>query len=239
MAYFTIENQNEISAKGPVGKFFSKKSLEEIMKITGAKVGDSIFFACDKIKEVEKISSLARDKIAQDLDLIDKNSFAFCWIVDYPMFELDEITKKIKFSHNPFSMPQGEIKKIPFDKPLNIKAYQYDIVCNGIELSSGAIRNHMPELMYKLFSIAGYNKNDVNEKFSGMINALSYGAPPHGGIAPGLDRIVMLLANEKNIREVIMFPMNQNAEDMLMGAPSDVSNEQLKELNIKKIEKKK
>ena len=155
------------------------------------------------------------------------------------MFEIDELSKKIKFSHNPFSMPQGDIKKIDFEKPLSIKAYQYDIVCNGTELSSGAIRNHIPELMYKLFSIAGYEKKQVDEKFSGMINALSYGAPPHGGIAPGLDRIIMLLANEKNIREVTMFPMNQNAEDLLMGAPSAVSNEQLKELNIKTLDKKK
>ncbi len=231
LAYFTIENQNEISAKGPVGKFFSKKSLEEIMKITGADVGDSIFFACGKIKEVEKISSLARDKIAEDLNLIDKDSFAFCWIVDYPMFEVDE-NNKIKFSHNPFSMPQGNIEKIDFKKPLNIKAYQYDIVCNGIELSSGAIRNHIPELMYKLFSLAGYDKKQVDDKFSGMINALSYGAPPHGGIAPGIDRIVMLLADEKNIREVTMFPMNQNAQDLMMNAPSEVSENQLKELNL-------
>ena len=148
------------------------------------------------------------------------------------MFEKDEITNKIEFSHNPFSMPQGEINKINFDKPLEILAYQYDIVCNGIELSSGAIRNHIPDLMYKLFSIAGYKKEDVDKKFSGMINALSYGAPPHGGIAPGIDRIVMLLANEKNIREVTMFPMNQNAQDLMMNAPSDVSDKQLKELNL-------
>ena len=148
------------------------------------------------------------------------------------MFELDEVTKKIKFSHNPFSMPQGDISKINFEKPLDILAYQYDIVCNGIELSSGAIRNHIPELMYKLFSISGYSKQDVDQKFSGMITALSYGAPPHGGIAPGIDRIVMLLANEKNIREVTMFPMNQNAQDLMMNAPSDVSDKQLKELEI-------
>jgi aspartyl-tRNA synthetase len=154
------------------------------------------------------------------------------------MFELDELTKKIKFSHNPFSMPQGNIDDINLEKPLEIKAYQYDIVCNGIELSSGAIRNHIPELMYKLFSIAGYNKNQVDKKFSGMINALSYGAPPHGGIAPGIDRIVMLLANEKNIREVTLFPLNQNAQDLLMGAPSEVDESQLKELNIKKDIKK-
>jgi len=237
LAYFTIEKNKEISAKGPVGKFFKPEALKEIMKITSAEVGDSIFFACGKTNYVEKITSLAREKIAKDLNLIDENKFAFCWIVDYPMFDLDETSKKIQFSHNPFSMPQGDVKKINFDKPLEIKAYQYDIVCNGIELSSGAIRNHVPELMYKLFSIAGYDKAKVNEKFSGMINALSYGAPPHGGIAPGIDRIVMLLAGEKNIREVTLFPLNQNAEDLLMGAPSTVDDKQLKELNLK-IDKK-
>ncbi|WP_440923979.1 aspartate--tRNA ligase [Candidatus Pelagibacter sp.] len=232
LAYFTIEKENEVSARGPVGKFFSKKALEEIMSKTGAEVGDSIFMACAKNNDLEKITSLSREKIAKDLDLIDENTFAFCWIVDYPMFEIDEQTNKIKFSHNPFSMPQGEVDKIDFEKPLEILAYQYDIVCNGIELSSGAIRNHIPELMYKLFNIAGYSKNDVEQKFSGMINALSYGAPPHGGIAPGIDRIIMLLANEKNIREVTMFPMNQNAQDLLMNAPSEVSENQLKELNL-------
>ena len=232
LAYFTLEKNKQISAKGPVGKFFSSKSLEEIMKITGAKEGDSIFFACGKISDVEKITSQARDKIAKDLDLINENSFAFCWVVDYPMFKKNEVTNKIEFSHNPFSMPQGNIKNLNFDKPLDIKAYQYDIVCNGIELSSGAIRNHIPELMYKLFSIAGYEKKQVDEKFSGMINALSYGAPPHGGIAPGIDRIVMLLANEKNIREVTMFPMNQNAQDLMMNAPSEVNEDQLKELGL-------
>ena len=232
LAYFTIDKDKEISGKGPVGKFFSKESLQEIMKMTNAEVGDSIFFACAKQKEVEKITSLARDKIAKDLELIDDNTFAFCWVVDYPMFERDEITNKVEFSHNPFSMPQGEIDNINFDKPLDILAYQYDIVCNGIELSSGAIRNHIPELMYKLFSIAGYSKEDVNQKFSGMINALSYGAPPHGGIAPGIDRIVMLLANEKNIREVTMFPMNQNAQDLMMNAPSEIDETQLKELGL-------
>ena len=232
LAYFTLEKDKILSGKGPVGKFFSPESLEEIMKLTGAEIGDSIFLACSKQKELEKITSLARDKIAKDLELIDDNVFAFCWVVDYPMFEKNELTNKIEFSHNPFSMPQGEIDEINFDKPLDILAYQYDIVCNGIELSSGAIRNHIPELMYKLFSIAGYNKDIVDEKFSGMINALSYGAPPHGGIAPGIDRIVMLLANEINIREVTMFPMNQNAQDLLMNAPSEVSDKQLKELNI-------
>ena len=230
LAYFTIENG--ISAKGPVGKFFSKESLEEIMKKTGAKVGDSVFMACSKKKDLERITSLARDKIAKDLNLIDDNVFAFCWVVDYPMFEKNDQTNKIEFSHNPFSMPQGDIKKLNFEKPLDMLAYQYDIVCNGIELSSGAIRNHIPELMYKLFAIAGYDKDQVDEKFSGMINALSYGAPPHGGIAPGIDRIIMLLANEKNIREVTMFPMNQNAQDLMMNAPSSIDEKQLKELNL-------
>tara|TARA_B100000963_G_scaffold113043_1_gene98398 strand:- start:2363 stop:4147 length:1785 start_codon:yes stop_codon:yes gene_type:complete len=232
LAYFTIEKENEISAKGPIGKFFSKEALHEIMKKTNAEVGDSIFLACSKKKDLQNITCLARDKIAKDLNLIDENIFAFCWIVDYPMFEKDEITQKIKFSHNPFSMPQGDLDKIDFENPLDILAYQYDIVCNGVELSSGAIRNHVPELMYKLFSIAGYNKKDVDEKFSGMINALSYGAPPHGGIAPGIDRIVMLLANEKNIREVTMFPMNQNAQDLMMNAPSEINESQLKELSL-------
>ena len=239
LAYFTLEKNKNISAKGTVGKFFPEESLKEIMKITSAEVGDSIFFACGTSNEVEKITALARDKIGQELNLINKDEFAFCWIVDYPMFETDEITKKIKFSHNPFSMPQGDLENINFSKPLDIKAYQYDIVCNGIELSSGAIRNHIPELMYKLFSTVGYDKKYVNEKFSGMINALSYGAPPHGGIAPGIDRIVMLLAAEKNIREVTMFPMNQNAQDLMMKAPSEVDLEQLKELNIKILDKKK
>ena len=232
LAYFTFEKNNNISAKGPIGKLFSEESLKEIMKKTSAEIGDSIFFACGNISDLEKITSIARDKIAKELGIINENEFAFCWIIDYPMFEKDILTNKIKFSHNPFSMPQGDIKKIDYNKPLNIKAYQYDIVCNGVELSSGAIRNHIPELMYKLFSIAGYNKEQVDDKFRGMINALSYGAPPHGGIAPGIDRIVMLLADEKNIREVTMFPMNQNAQDLMMNAPSDVNEIQLKELNL-------
>ncbi len=233
LAYFTIEKDKKITGKGPIGKFFSEESLKEIMKICKAEIGDSIFLACGKVNEVEKILSIARDKIAKDLNLINEDQFAFCWIVDYPMYELDEQTKKIKFSHNPFSMPQGDLDKLDFNNPLEIKAFQYDIVCNGVELSSGAIRNHIPQLMYKLFSIAGYDKKQVEEKFSGMLNALSYGAPPHGGIAPGVDRIVMLLANEKNIREVTLFPMNQNAQDLMMKAPSVVDVKQLKELGIK------
>ncbi len=232
LAYFTLEKKDKIIAKGPIGKFFSESSLLEIMQQTNANIGDTIFLSCGKKEDVEKILSIARNKIAEDLNLIDYNCFSFCWVVDYPMYEIDETTKKIKFSHNPFSMPQGDLKKLDLSNPLNIKAYQYDIVCNGVELSSGAIRNHIPDLMYKLFEVAGYSKNDVNNKFSGMINALSYGAPPHGGIAPGIDRIVMLLANEKNIREVTMFPMNQNAQDLMMNAPSEISNDQLKDLNL-------
>ena len=234
LAYLTIEtNKDTLTAKGPIGKFFSNDALKDFMKISKSEVGDSVFFACGKKPEVEKILSQVRTKIARQLNLINDEKFSFCWIVDYPMYEIDEISQKIKFSHNPFSMPQGDHKNIDFSQPLKIKAYQYDIVCNGIELSSGAIRNHIPELMYKLFSIAGYDKKSVEEKFSGMINALSYGPPPHGGIAPGIDRIVMLLANEKNIREITMFPLNQNAEDLLMNAPSEVNENQLKELNLK------
>ena len=233
LAYFTIIKDEIIKGKGPVGKFFSEDSIKEIMKITKSSIGDSIFLACGNDKELQKILSIARNKIARDLKLIDENQYAFCWIVDYPMFEIDEKSNKIIFSHNPFSMPQGDINKLDLNNPLKIKAFQYDIVCNGVELSSGAIRNHIPELMYKLFSIAGYKKDDVDTKFSGMINALSYGAPPHGGIAPGIDRIVMLLADSKNIREVTLFPMNQNAQDLMMKAPSEVEKKHLKELGLK------
>ncbi|MDA9751992.1 aspartate--tRNA ligase [Candidatus Pelagibacter sp.] len=232
LAYFTLEKNDKIIGKGPVGKFFSEESLVELMKITNAEIGDTVFLSCGKQNDVEKILSIARTRIAEELKIIKEDFFAFCWIVDYPMFEIDEQTKKIGFSHNPFSMPQGDIKNLDLTDPLSLKAYQYDIVCNGIELSSGAIRNHVPELMYKLFDIAGYSKKDVEEKFSGMINALSYGAPPHGGIAPGIDRIVMLLAEEKNIREVTMFPMNQNAQDLMMNSPSTINDDQLKELNL-------
>ena len=206
LAYFTIEKNPELKGKGPVGKFFSQDSIKEIMNICDAKAGDSLFLACGNKNEVEKILSISRDKIAREMNLISENEFAFCWIVDYPMYEIDEKTNKIKFSHNPFSLPQGDLDKIDFNKPLDIKAFQYDIVCNGVELSSGAIRNHIPELMYKLFSIAGYNKKQVEEKFSGMLNALSFGAPPHGGIAPGLDRIIMLLANQKKYKRNNFIP---------------------------------
>ena len=191
----------------------------------------------DIYKEVEKITSLARDKIAKELNLIDENLFAFCWIVDYPMFERDDDTGKIEFSHNPFSMPQIDMKDFEKADPLNILAYQYDLVCNGYELSSGAIRNHIPDYLFKVFSKVGYTEKMVKQNFSGMIKALSYGAPPHGGMAPGIDRIVMLLANQKNIREVTLFPLNQNAEDLLMEAPSEANEKQLKELHIKTIKK--
>ena len=237
LAYFTIERDNELTCKGPVGKFFSSDSIQELMSISSAEVGDSVFLACGKENDVKNILSLARQKIANELNLIDENCFAFCWIVDYPMFEVDEISKKIKFSHNPFSMPQGDIKNLDLSKPLKLKAYQYDIVCNGVELSSGAIRNHKPEIMYKAFKIAGYEKNIVEEKFSGMLNALKYGAPPHGGCAPGIDRIVMLLADEPNIREVIAFPMNQQAMDLMMKAPAEIDKQRLEELGIKLVDK--
>ena len=238
MSFFSelgLTNKNTQKDSLQQGSLFKKNkaSYKSISKISNISIGDSIFLACGKEREVEKILSLARDKIAKDLDLIEDDKFAFCWIVDYPMFELDEKTNKIVFSHNPFSMPQGEIKDLNFNKPLEMKAFQYDIVCNGVELSSGAIRNHIPDLMYKLFSVVGYQKDEVDKKFSGMINALSYGAPPHGGIAPGIDRIVMLLADQINIREVTLFPLNQNAQDLMMQAPSSVDDKQLKELGIK------
>ncbi|MDP5370172.1 MAG: aspartate--tRNA ligase, partial [Pseudomonadota bacterium] len=192
----------------------------------------AVFFVCDKESKAAKFAGLARTRIATELDLIEKNAFRFCWVVDFPMYEQDEDTGKIDFSHNPFSMPQGGLDALLTQDPLTINAYQYDIVCNGIELSSGAIRNHLPEVMYKAFEIAGYSKETVEEQFSGMLNAFKFGAPPHGGSAPGVDRIVMLLADEPNIREVIVFPMNQQAQDLMMKAPSIVEPERLKELHL-------
>jgi aspartyl-tRNA synthetase len=238
LGYIILESDNgKLEGKGPIAKFFSEDSINTLCKKINAVAGDAIFFVCDIKKNAEKFSAWARTEIAKNLDLIKDNVFEFCWVTDYPMFEYNEIDKKIDFSHNPFSMPQTPMDLIDKRDPLELLAYQYDIVCNGIELSSGAIRNHVPELMYKLFKIAGYSKEEVDNKFSGMINALSYGAPPHGGIAPGIDRIIMLLAGEKNIREVTMFPLNQNAQDLMMNAPSDVSEKQLKELNIKLVKK--
>ena len=238
LGYIVLESNNgKLEAKGPIAKFFSEDAINTLCKKINAVGGDAIFFVCDIKKNAEKFSAWARTEIAKNLELIKDNVFEFCWVTDYPMFEYNEIDKKIDFSHNPFSMPQTPMDLIDKTDPLELLAYQYDIVCNGIELSSGAIRNHVPELMYKLFKIAGYSKEEVDSKFSGMINALSYGAPPHGGIAPGIDRIIMLLAGEKNIREVTMFPLNQNAQDLMMNAPSDVSEKQLKELNIKLVKK--
>ncbi len=238
LGYIILENNSgKLEGKGPIAKFFSGDAINTLCKKVNAVGGDAIFFVCDIKKNAEKFSAWARTEIAKNLELIKDNVFEFCWVTDYPMFEYNEIDKKIDFSHNPFSMPQTPIDLIDKTDPLELLAYQYDIVCNGIELSSGAIRNHIPELMYKLFKIAGYSKEEVDNKFSGMINALSYGAPPHGGIAPGIDRIIMLLAGEKNIREVTMFPLNQNAQDLMMNAPSDVSEKQLKELNIKLVKK--
>ena len=238
LGYIILENNNgKLEGKGPIAKFFSNDAINTLCKKVNAVGGDAIFFICDIKKNAEKFSAWARTEIAKNLELIKENVFEFCWVTDYPMFEYNEIDKKIDFSHNPFSMPQTPMDLIDKTDPLELLAYQYDIVCNGIELSSGAIRNHIPELMYKLFKIAGYSKEEVDNKFSGMINALSYGAPPHGGIAPGIDRIIMLLAGEKNIREVTMFPLNQNAQDLMMNAPSVVSEKQLKELNIKLVKK--
>jgi aspartyl-tRNA synthetase len=238
LGYIILESNNgKLEGKGPIAKFFSEDAINTLCKKINAGGGDAIFFICDVKKNAEKFSAWARTEIAKNLELIKDNVFEFCWVTDYPMFEYNEIDRKIDFSHNPFSMPQTPMDLIDKTDPLELLAYQYDIVCNGIELSSGAIRNHVPELMYKLFKIAGYSKEEVDNKFSGMINALSYGAPPHGGIAPGIDRIIMLLAGEKNIREVTMFPLNQNAQDLMMNAPSDVSEKQLKELNIKLVKK--
>ena len=234
LAYITFEeNKGKINGKGPISKFFSEKAILELIKACKITAKDSVFFVCNQLQEAIKFSGIARQKIAEELKIIDNNKFVFCWIVDFPMYQYDEKEKKIDFSHNPFSMPQTDIKNFDKEDPLKIIAYQYDLVCNGYELSSGAIRNHIPEYLFKIFAKVGYSKEMVQKNFSGMIKALSYGAPPHGGMAPGIDRIVMLLADQKNIREITLFPMNQNAQDLLMEAPSDITEKQLKELNIK------
>ena len=231
LGYITFASDG---AKGPIAKFLNEERLQKLQQLCGVSTGSSVFFVSDaKALKAAKNAGLARTKVAQDLDIIEKNSFKFCWVVDYPMYEQDEDTGKIDFSHNPFSMPQGGLEALNTMNPLDIKAYQYDIVCNGIELCSGAIRNHLPEVMYKAFSIAGYSAQEVENRFGGLLNAFKFGAPPHGGCAPGVDRIVMLLADEPNIREVIAFPLNQQGQDLLMQAPTAIGNERLQELHIR------
>lgn len=231
LGYIVFDESN--SAKGPIAKFLTPENLSSLQSLTNTKAGDAVFFVCDLPKIVHKFAGQARTKIAHELNLIDQNQFKFCWVVDFPMYEYDEEKRKIDFSHNPFSMPQGGLNALETKDPLTIKAWQYDIVCNGVELSSGAIRNHIPEVMYKAFAIAGYSAEDVETKFGGLLNAFKFGAPPHGGSAPGIDRIVMLLAQKSNLREVIAFPLNQQAQDLLMQAPNHVTPERLRELHIK------
>jgi aspartyl-tRNA synthetase len=219
--------------KGPIAKNLDGERIETIRTAARAQSGDAVFFACDKQAGAEKLAGLARTRLGEELGLIRKDCFEFCWIVDFPMFERNAETGQIEFSHNPFSMPQGGLQALETQDPLTIKAYQYDIVCNGVELSSGAIRNHLPEIMYKAFAIAGYPKEEVEGRFGGMLSALKFGAPPHGGSAPGIDRIVMLIADEPNLREVVAFPLNQQAMDLMMQAPTEVPPARLKELHIR------
>jgi len=226
-------NFKEDGPAGPIAKNLDQVRIEKIAETAGVGPGDAVFFVCDQPAAAAEFAGVVRTRVAQDLDLIEKGVFKFCWIVDFPMFERDPITGEIEFSHNPFSMPQGGLEALETMDPLEIKAYQYDIVCNGVELSSGAIRNHLPAIMYRAFEIAGYDRETVETEFGGMLNALKYGAPPHGGSAPGIDRIVMLIADEQNIREVTAFPMNQSAMDLMMKAPGNISGRHLKELHIK------
>ncbi len=226
----------DTEVKGPIMKFLTPDDVRKIEELCGVTKGDVVFFVCDTPQATNRICGEMRGKFGRDLELVDKNAFKFCWIVDFPMYEYDEENKCVAFSHNPFSMPQGGLEALNTKDPLDILAYQYDIVCNGIELSSGAIRNHQPEVMYRAFEIAGYSKETVDQRFGAMINAFKLGAPPHGGIAPGVDRIVMLLADELNIREIIAFPMNQKAQDLMMNSPAPVSDKQLKELHIRVVE---
>ena len=240
LAYLSIiKTKGKLVGSGPIAKFFSDNGINKIVKKCNLKDGDAVFFSCEKKQMAEKISDLARNKIAKNLYLVQENQFQFCWVTDYPLYRFNEEEKRIDFSHNPFSMPKVSYEEFDKTDPLKIFAEQYDLVCNGIELSSGAIRNHLPKMFYKVFSKVGYSKEEVNKKFAGMIKALSYGAPPHGGMAPGIDRIVMLLANVENIREITLFPLNQNAQDLLMDAPSEATDQQLKELNIKTIKENK
>jgi aspartyl-tRNA synthetase len=225
--------EGEESAAGPIARNIGPERTETIRKQLGLGVGDACFFAGGIPAKFYKFAGDARNRIGEELNLIVKGRFEFCWIVDFPMYEWNEEEKKVDFSHNPFSMPQGGLEALETRDPLDILAFQYDIVCNGVELSSGAIRNHRPDIMKKAFAIAGYPEEVLLEKFGGMYRAFQYGAPPHGGIAPGIDRIVMLLCGEQNLREVVLFPMNQQAEDLLMSAPSEVSARQLRELHIR------
>jgi aspartyl-tRNA synthetase len=225
----------EGAARGPIARFLDAPRLARLRELTGAADGDAVFFVGDKQAAADALAGRVRTKLGDELDLLEKNAFRFCWITDFPMYERNEDTGAVEFSHNPFSMPQGGLQALESQDPLTIKAYQYDIVCNGVELSSGAIRNHRPDVMYKAFEIAGYRREEVEARFGGMLNAFKYGAPPHGGSAPGIDRIVMLLAGESNIREVIAFPMNQQAQDLMMGAPSAVPPERLRELHLRVV----
>ena len=220
-------------AKGPIAKFLDASRMHALREATGTGDGDAVFFSCGEADQAARFAGLARTRIGEELGLVERDRFRFCWIVDYPMYERDEKTAAIEFSHNPFSMPQGGLEALETQDPLSILAYQYDIVCNGVELSSGAIRNHRPDIMYKAFEIAGYGRDEVEARFGGMLNALRFGAPPHGGSAPGIDRIVMLLADEPNIREIVLFPMNQQAQDLMMQSPAPVSEDRLRELSIR------
>lgn len=230
LAYIIFDENGE--GKGPIAKFLSAEKLAELKQTAGLENGDAVFFSCGKVKEAAKIAGVVRIKLGSDLKLIDESIYKFCWIVDFPMFEQNDETGKVEFSHNPFSMPQGGLEALNSQDPLTIKAFQYDIICNGVELSSGAIRNHKPEIMYRAFELAGYGKDVVEDEFGAMLNAFKFGAPPHGGLAPGIDRIIMLLADEPNIREVIPFPMNGKAQDLMMSAPAGVGERHLKELSI-------
>jgi aspartyl-tRNA synthetase len=228
LAYLVLDE----APKGPIAKFLAPEQVAEIRRLTGARQGDAVFFLCDQPKLVARYGHALRTHLGQELDLLEPGSYRFCWIVDYPVYEKNADTGQIEFSHNPFSMPQGGLASLETQDPLDVLAHQYDIVCNGVELSSGAIRNHRPDVMVRAFAIAGYTPDQVEEQFGGLLSAFRHGAPPHGGLAPGIDRIVMLLAREQNIREVIAFPMAQNAQDLLMGAPAPVPEERLKELHI-------
>ena len=232
LGYIVFE---EDGGKGPIANNLEAERVEQIKAIAGAADGDAVFFACDRPDRAAALAGLARTRLAEELQLLERKAYRFCWIVDYPMYEWDETERKIEFSHNPFSMPQGGLDALNSRDPLDVLAYQYDIVCNGVELSSGAIRNHDPEVMYKAFEIAGYARDELETQFGGMLRALKFGAPPHGGLAPGIDRIVMLIADEPNIREVVTFPMNQQAEDLLMGAPADAAARHLRELHIRVV----